>query len=74
MSRYGHEKEAIEVHKTAFREHEDFGKPLLFVEDLDLSGVDDNTQIQEVLAVPWQVGDLDGAPCTVLAKIAKNMK
>lgn len=69
MSRYGHAEESVEVHQAAFRENEDFGKPLLFVEDLDLSDIDKNTQIQEVIVVPWQVGDLDGAPCTVLAKI-----
>jgi kynurenine formamidase len=46
-----------------------FWKTIAVCGDLDLSGIDKNTQIQEVVVVPWQVGDLDGAPCTVLAKI-----
>jgi len=69
MSRYGHAAEAIEVHQTAFKEKEGFGSPLLFVEDMDLSLINDNIEIEQVIVVPWQVGDLDGAPCTVLAKI-----
>jgi arylformamidase len=69
MSRYGYAEEAVKVHQTAFMEKEDFGKSLLFVEDLDLSTLCKNVEISEVLVVPWQVGPLDGAPCTVLAKI-----
>ena len=69
MSRYGHAAEAIAVHQNAFKENDNFGKPLLFVEDMDLSLINDNSEIKEVIVVPWQVGDLDGAPCTVLAKI-----
>jgi arylformamidase len=69
MSRYGYLEEAIEVHQTAFREKEGFGRPVLFVEDLDLSSLTENIELEEVLVVPWQVGCLDGAPCTVLAKL-----
>ncbi len=69
MSRYGHAEEAIKVHETGFIEKEGFGKPLLFVEDLDLSTLDKSVELDEVLVVPWQMGGLDGAPCTVLAKI-----
>ena len=69
MSRYGHAEEAAEVHQTAFIEKEGLGKPVIFVEDLDLSPLTKNIEVEEVLVVPWQVGNLDGAPCTVLAKI-----
>lgn len=69
MSRYGYPDEAVQVHRTAFQEKEGLGKPLLFVEDMDLLQVDKNMELEEVLVVPWQVGDLDGAPCTVLAKL-----
>ena len=69
MSRYGHAEEAVKVHQTAFIQKEGFGKPLLFVEDLDLSPLDKSVKLEDVLVVPWQVGDLDGAPCTVLARI-----
>ncbi|NYB52012.1 MAG: cyclase family protein [Methanobacteriaceae archaeon] len=69
MSRYGHAEEAVKVHQTGFMEKEGFGKPLLFVEDLDLSALDGKVELEQVLVVPWQVDGLDGAPCTVLARI-----
>lgn len=68
MSRYGYPDESVKVHQTAFMENEDFGKPLLFVEDMDLSPLDENMDIKELIVVPWQVAGLDGAPCTVLAQ------
>lgn len=69
MSRYGRMQEMIDLHQTAFRTQEDLGKPLLFVEDLDLRPVQEGMTKMEVMIIPWQVGGIDSAPCTVLVKI-----
>ena len=70
ISRYGHKKEAIDTHKTAFIERYDYGKPLLLVEDLDFQSLN-NEEITEVLVVPWQLDEIDSAPCIVLARTNK---
>lgn len=68
ISRFGHQKEAIETHQTAFREKDDYGKPLLLVEDLNFQSLS-NEVVAEVLVVPWQIGGIDSAPCTVLGRV-----
>jgi len=68
ISRFGYKNEAIETHKTALSEREDYGKPLLLVEDLNFQSLS-NEEITEILVVPWQVGGIDSAPCSVLARI-----
>jgi arylformamidase len=67
ISRYGHKNEAIETHKTAFVEREDYGIPLLLIEDLNFQSLNDE-KITEVLVVPWQLDKIDSAPCIVLAR------
>lgn len=74
MSRYGRKKEAIEVHQNAFKMLPSLGKPLVLVEDLDLRLVGEKSELEEVLVIPWQVGNIDSAPCTVLAKINNTKK
>ncbi len=69
MSRYGRMQEMIDLHQTAFRTQEDLGKPLLFVEDLDLRPIQRDMILDEVMVIPWQVEGIDSAPCTVLVKI-----
>lgn len=69
MSRYGRMEEMIRVHQTAFRKEENLGKPLLFVEDLNLQTLQKEMVLEEVLVIPWQVEGIDSAPCTVLVKI-----
>jgi arylformamidase len=68
ISRFGHQNEAIETHQTAFREKDDYGNPLLLVEDLNFQSLSDEI-VAEVLVVPWQIGGIDSSPCTVLARI-----
>lgn len=69
MSRYGRMQEMIDLHQTAFRIQEDLGKPLLFVEDLNLRAIEQGTILDELMVIPWQVEGVDSAPCTVLVKI-----
>jgi kynurenine formamidase len=72
MSRYGRMREMIDVHQTAFQENAEFGKPLLFVEDLSLQSIQNTMILEEIMIIPWQVNGIDSAPCTVLAKIKSN--
>jgi kynurenine formamidase len=74
MSRYGRKEEAIEVHQNAFNMVEGFGKPLLLVEDLDLKPLEGKLELENVLIIPWQVGGIDSAPCTVLATVNQSTK
>jgi arylformamidase len=69
MSRYGRMQEMIDLHQTAFRTQEDLGKPLLFVEDLNLRPIEQGMILDEMMVIPWQVERIDSAPCTVLVKI-----
>jgi arylformamidase len=69
MSRYGRMQEMIDLHQTAFWTQEDLGKPILFVEDLDLQPIEQGMILDEVMVIPWQVEGIDSAPCTVLVKI-----
>jgi kynurenine formamidase len=69
MSRFGRVKEAVDVHQTGSRTMEGFGKPLIFVEDLNLRTLQEDLKLEEVLVIPWQVGGIDSAPCTVLARV-----
>ncbi|MDY9924089.1 cyclase family protein [Methanobacterium sp.] len=69
MSRYGRMEEMIRVHQTAFSANDGLGKPLLFVEDLDIESIPTAGSLEEVMVIPWQVGGIDSAPCTVLVKI-----
>ncbi len=71
MARYGRPEEAVKVHQTAFKQNKDWGRTIFFVEEMDLSKLDINTSIQMIQIIPWQIGGIDSAPCTVLAQIAE---
>lgn len=67
MSRYNDEENAKKTHIMGFITRENFGDPLLFIEDMNLSDVDSKHSLKEVLVVPWQIAGIDSAPCTVIA-------
>lgn len=69
MSRYGRPDEAKEVHLTGFIERRGYFNPLIFLEDLNLSPLSRDNRIESIIVVPWQIADIDSAPCTVLAEI-----
>jgi hypothetical protein len=70
MARYGRPQEARAVHRTAFASDTGSGRPLFFVEDMDLRPLDGlESAIMELFVVPWQVEGVDSAPCTVLARL-----
>lgn len=69
MSRYNDEEIAKKTHVTAFIEDESFGEPLLFIEDMDISDVPDNSSIEKIMVIPWQIRGIDSAPCAVIGYI-----
>jgi len=44
-------------------------KPILIIEDMNLSKVDRSTIFKNVFFIPLMVSKSDGAPCTVIAEI-----
>jgi len=54
-----------QAHK-AFLDH---SNPILLLEDMDLTGIDENSMVQQVVIAPIRVKDSDAAPCTVLAEV-----
>ena len=66
ISSFQHRNSGREAHKLAFVMKKDFGEPLLIIEDMKLELIKNLT---EVIVIPWQVQDLDSAPCSVLALV-----
>jgi len=69
ISPYGDPETAIKSHITAFKDKASFGEPLLLIEDLDLNNISSEDIINKLIVCPWQLEDVDSAPCTVIAEI-----
>ncbi len=67
VSRYDDEEIAKKTHITAFKDYESYGDPVLLIEDMNLEDVVENQKFSSVLVVPWQIKNIDSAPCTVIA-------
>ena len=68
MSGYQNPELGKEAHLNAFEKNNEFGEPLLLIEDMKLSNVK-NESLESIIVVPWQIKGIDSAPCTVLAKV-----
>jgi arylformamidase len=66
MSRYNDEEIAKKTHITAFMDDEKYGEPLLFIEDMKLTGISNDCIVDSMMVVPWQIKGIDSAPCTVV--------
>ena len=64
-SSYTHRKIGREAHR-AFLNH---NRPILLLEDMDLSKIDQKTVFDHIIVAPLRVENSDAAPCTVLAEI-----
>ncbi|MDP3066019.1 MAG: cyclase family protein [Methanobacteriaceae archaeon] len=69
LSRFQNVKSGIEAHLNAFNKEEYGGPPLLLIEDLNLTVLENPHQVKKIILVPWQLKEVDSAPCTVLARI-----
>jgi len=67
ISNYGNEERGIKTHLAAFNADNSLGKPLLLVEDLKLDNISPKDRVKSIIILPWQIGVIDSAPCTVLA-------
>ena len=65
LSSFAHRELGRQAHK-AFLDHP---RPLLLLEDMDLTGVDRNLLLQQAVIAPIRVKDADAAPCSVLAEV-----
>lgn len=45
------------------------GREILIIEDIDYSQVEKKSEIEEVVVLPLMFEQMDGAPCTIMAKI-----
>lgn len=66
ISSFQHRNSGREAHKLAFVKTNGMGEPLLVIEDMKLGRI---KNLIEVIVIPWQVQDLDSAPCSVLAVV-----
>lgn len=67
ITRYGDAKMLKEAHINAFIEDENYGDPLLLIEDMNLELLEMEDYLIRVVVVPWQVKGIDSAPCGVIA-------
>jgi kynurenine formamidase len=65
VSSFAHRDIGRTAHR-AFLEHE---RPLLLLEDMDLSALGKNTSLTRVIVAPLRVNKADGSPCTVMVEI-----
>ena len=65
LSSFVHRKIGREAHK-AFLDHPN---PILLLEDMDLSTIENSMKLKQVIVSPLRVEGADGAPCTVFANI-----
>lgn len=64
--------EGRKAHRS-FLNPDDYGNPILLIEDMDLSILEDDVEILSCCALPIRVKGADGAPCTIVAGV-KNVK
>ena len=68
ISSFQHRTIGREAHKAAFVIETGLGEPLLLIEDMDLD-VLSSSELKYIIVFPWQVNNIDSAPCSVLAEI-----
>lgn len=71
ISSYKNRSLGKEAH-SAFLDPTAFGKPIVLIEDMNLSPLDENTKVLEIIAMPLRVENSDGAPCSVIARVMKD--
>jgi len=68
VSSFQYRQKGREAHKAAFTDTNDLGDPLLLVEDMNLHAAL-NLKLKKIVISPWQIKNIDSAPCTVLAEV-----
>lgn len=68
LSSFAHRELGREAHKR-FLDHD---RPILPLEDMDLSHITETIKFKQVVAAPWMVHGADAAPCTVMAEVCNG--
>lgn len=69
ISSTANRKEGRKAHRAAFKKEKSLGEPLLIIEDMNLSELEQKNLIKKVIVVPWDVEKIDSAPCSVFAEV-----
>ena len=70
ISRYGDDDYAKKTHLAAFIDDDNYGKPLLLIEDMNLTRIPKTkNSLNKLVIVPWNIKGIDSAPCNVIATI-----
>ncbi len=70
ISRYGDDINAKKTHLAAFSNNENYGKPLLLIEDMKLDTIPENSNLlDKMVIVPWNIKGIDSAPCNIIADL-----
>jgi kynurenine formamidase len=67
VSSFAHRETGRKSHKAFL----DDPQPILLLEDMDLSGVDGNSKLKQIIVSPLNVEEADASPCTIFAKIVE---
>ena len=67
LSSFAHREIGHEAHR-AFLDH---SHPILLLEDMDLSVIDNSFKLKQIIVSPLLVENADGAPCTIFADVVK---
>ncbi|WP_135609977.1 cyclase family protein [Methanococcoides sp. AM1] len=70
ISSWQNRDEGRKAHRS-FLDPDDYGNPILLIEDMDLSILEDDVEIVSCCALPIRVKGADGAPCTIVAGVKK---
>ena len=68
ISSFQHRSAGRDAHRDAFAIETGLGEPLLLIEDINLNTLSDS-ELKLIIVVPWQVNEIDSAPCTIVAEI-----
>lgn len=68
ISSFQHRIVGRKSHRAAFAIETGLGEPLLLIEDMNLD-VLSSGELKYVIVFPWQVNNIDSAPCSVLAEM-----
>lgn len=60
-----------EAHR-AFLDPAASGRPIILIEDMNLSSISGSTRIHRIIVVPLRVENADGAPCSVIAEVTQD--
>jgi len=69
ISGYQKPEIARKTHINAFIKKEEYGVPLLLIEDLNLKRLTFQSIIKRIIISPWRIKGIDSAPCEVLVEL-----